>query len=386
MDINKVLALLEKVEGAFSGLYKKLHEDFQHDKTAAQFFFNMHMDEESHLSIVHMEQRIVRASPKVYREPKVNLSEINSCLDNIDKLKREKLGLPELVERLYSLEHCSASSYFIDAIQDTNEDLKEFLLNMGDTCAVHRERVVSFARDLGIKIDDAEKNHSRKVRVGYSDKVTINASIAVRGVDISEGGMFLLTGRSFPIGDPLFLEFTVLQVPITAKAVVQFNIEGVGMGVNFTDIADMDRELIARYVDEHIHEKVQEKDKRVLLVGNADLSDRGTRSYTNGLLASGLKVVDISGFEEAVTALRKGMDLSCLVITFETELDTNYYIYYYLTTLDQYKDLPVLVLTNTQNKLFREKLVSQRRVRLLSRITTSPKRLIEEVKAAVGLE
>ena len=384
MDINKVLALLEKVESAFSGLYKKLHEDFRHDTAAAQFFFNMHMDEESHLSIVRMEQRIVRASPKVFREPKVNLSEINSCLDNVEKLKREKLALPELVERLYSLEHSSAASYFIDAIQDTNEDLKEFLLNLGDTCVVHRERVASFARSLGITIEDVEKGQSRKARVGFSDKVTINSSMAVRGVDISEGGMFLLTGRSFPAGDALTLQFTLLQVPVNVRAVVQFNIEGVGMGVNFTDLAEKELELIAQYVERHIHEQGPEKEKRVLLVGNSDLGDRGTRSYTNGLLGEGFKVVDISGFEETVTALRKGMDLSCIVITFETELDTNYYIYYYLSTLDQYKNIPVLVLMNSQDKRFREKLVRRGRVKLLSKITTSPKRLIEEVRAMAG--
>ena len=384
MDINKALALLEKVESAFSDLYKKLHEDFHHDTAAAQFFFNMHMDEESHRSIVRMEQRIVRASPKVFREPKVNLSELNSCLDIVEKLKREKLALPELIEHLYNLEHSLATSYFIDAIQDTNEDLKEFLVNLGDTCVVHRERVAGFARSLGVKIEEVQKGQSRKARVGFPDKVTINSSMAVRGVDISEGGMFLLTGRSFPTGDPLFLEFTILQVPVTAKAVVQFNIEGVGMGVNFTDLADKDRELIAQYVDRHIHEKGPEKDKRVLLVGNSDLSDSGTLIFTNALLGVGCNVVAISGFEEAVTALRKGMDLSCIVITFETDLDTNYYIYYYLSTLDQYKNVPMLVLTNTQDKVFREKLVRQGRIKLLSRITTSPKHLIEEVKAVIG--
>lgn len=53
-------------------------------------------------------------------------------------------------------------------------------------------------------------------------------------------------------------------------------------------------------------------------------------------------------------------------------------------TLEQYKNLPVLILTNTQDKLFREKLVMQGRAKLLSKLTTSPKRLIEEVKAVVG--
>jgi len=384
MDIYKVLALLEKLESVFSGLYKKLHEDFQQDKAAAEFFFNMHMDEESHLQIVRMEQRIVRASPKVFKEPQINLSEINALFDNIEQLKSTKLSLPEVIERIYILEHSSAVSYFIDAIQDTNEDLKQFLLSLGDTCAAHREKVESFARSLGVAIKEIPDATARKARVGFSDNVIINASLTVRGVDISEGGMFLLTGRSFPTGDALSLRFAILQSPVTVKAVVQFNIPSVGMGVNFTDLSDNDKDLIAVYVEQRIHEKGLEKDRRVLLVGGSDPNAHDMRIYMNGLLGEGYKAVDISGFEDTVNALRKGISLSCIVIACETALDTNYYILHYISTLDNYKDLPVLVLLNSQDKQFREKLIKKGRIKLLSRITTSPKRLIDEVRTLIG--
>ena len=39
MDIYKVLTLLEKLEGDFSGLYKQLHEEYRLNKEAARFFY-----------------------------------------------------------------------------------------------------------------------------------------------------------------------------------------------------------------------------------------------------------------------------------------------------------------------------------------------------------
>ena len=85
-----------------------------------------------------------------------------------------------------------------------------------------------------------------------------------------------------------------------------------------------------------------------------------------------------------MNALRKGMVLSCVVIAFETESDANYNILHYLATLNAYKNVPVLVLINSQDQQFRAKLAKRTGVTLLNGLTTSPKRLVEEVKALIG--
>jgi hypothetical protein len=48
--------------------------------------------------------------------------------------------------------------------------------------------------------------------------------------------------------------------------------------------------------------------------------------------------------------------------------------------MDRYKNLPVLVLTNSQNKDFRATLTRNVATRLLDKTTASPKRLTEEIK------
>jgi CheY-like chemotaxis protein len=381
MNIYKALDVLEKIETELSALYLKLSEEHRLNKEVTDFFMTMHLEEEAHAQTVRMERRIVQSSPKSFREPQINFSEINSLMESIDNLKTTKLELPELIARVYGIESSLGEKYFIDAIKDTNEDLHDFLMQLGDSLTFHVGRVASLAGKLGVNIEDLQNRYLRKARVSYAENVMLNNTLSVRGVDISEGGMFLLAGRTYPPGETLSMQFSVLQAPITTKAKVQFIIDGVGMGVMFEGISESDRELIGRFVAQSIEEKGLEKQKRLLLVGNPALVGRDMRIYVNSLLGAGFKVVDLSGFEEALSFLRKGLDLSCIVLSLDTEKDVNYYLLQVLKTMDRYKDLPVFVLTNSQNKDFRAMLTRNGATKLLDKTTASPKRLTEEINA-----
>ena len=379
MDIYKLLDLLEKVESEISDLYKRLHEKYKLNKDAAEFFQNLHMEEESHVQIIRMERRIIQSAPKVFREAHVNLSEINSILENIANLKTVKLDLPELIGRIYGLESSPAEKYLIEALKESNDELRDFLIQLSSSFDTHAEKVVVFAQKLGVQIEDIQNRYLRKARVGYGEKVFLNQSLAVKGVDISEGGMFLLTGRTFTVGQHLSVQFMVQQVSVTTDAVVQFVIAEVGMGIRFENIQDSDRELIGRYVSGRIEEKGLEKHKRILLVGNSRFGGRDLLNYVNELIGTGSKVLDISAFEDAVNSLRKGLDLSCIILTIENDLDANYFLLQFLPTMDNYKAVPVVVITNNQHKEFRELLLRNGVKSLLVRSTTSPKRLAEVV-------
>jgi CheY-like chemotaxis protein len=171
---------------------------------------------------------------------------------------------------------------------------------------------------------------------------------------------------------------------ITTEAEVQFIVEGVGMGVMFRNMPETDREQIARFVALQIEEKGLEKQKRILLVGSPRLAAQDVRIYVTSLLGAGYKVVDVSGFDETLNFLRKGVELSCIILSIETETDANYYLLQFLPTLDRYKNLPVLAVTNNQNKEFREMLMRKGVKKLLDRPSTSPKRMTEEVNAVTA--
>jgi rubrerythrin len=384
MHITKVFDLLEKIEQNSSDLYRQLRDEYRNDEEISNFFSTLHNEEEGHLQIVRMERRIVQASPKAFSDPHVNVSEINSILENITYLKKTKLELPDLIARIYEIECSMAERYLIDAIKETNDDLRGFLLQLGDTCSHHLDKVAAVAIKLGVKIEDMETRHLRKARVGYGDMVGINKSLAVRGADISEGGMFLLTGRSFPAGEALSLQFSVLQKPVNADAVVQYAVEDVGIGVRFVGLSKQDRHLIKQFVEQRIEARGPDTQKHLLLVGNRRLNTRNINIYTNELLGAGYKVMEVSGVDETINFLRKRRDMSCAIIAIDTETDLNYFALNFLRSMDCYQELPVLVVTNSESREFREDLMHRGVRKILNRISTSPKRLLEEVNTLLA--
>jgi hypothetical protein len=384
MDIYKLLDLLETIERGTSDLYRALQEQHRTNKEAADFFLNLHLEEEAHVQIVRMERRIVKAAPKAFVEPQVNLSEINSLLESIQDLKAQRLELPDVIARIYTIESCMAEKYLIDALKDTNDEIRDFLLQLGGTCSVHFEKVAAFARTLGVQSDEIENRALRKPRVPYPEKVTIDGSLSVRAVDISEGGMFLLTGRNVPEGATVSLQFSLHHVPIRTDAVVQFVLENLGIGLQFSGLQDRNRELIAQYVLQRIEERGLEKQKRVLLVGGARQNGREMRMYMHELIAAGFKVVEVSGFEDALQFLKKRRELDGVVFSIESETDINYYLLNFLCTMDFYQGLRMLVLSNNQGGEFREALTRKGVLPILPRLSTSPKRLAEVLRTALS--
>ncbi len=384
MDIYKVLDLLERVESEVSSLYKKLHDDHQLNKEAADFFLELHFEEESHVQLVQMERRIIQAAPKVFKEIQINLSEINSLLETVANLRNMKLDLPALIGRIYAVECSQSEKYLINALQDANDELREFLVQMSSTFNAHAEKVAAFAAKIGVQIEEIENRYLRKTRVGYGEQILINESEAAKGVDVSEGGMFFLSGRPFQNGDRVSVQFPVSGTSIAADAVVQYLISGVGAGVRFMNIREKDLALIRRYVTQRIEEKGLDKQKKLLLVGFAHEAGRDVRFYSQELIGGDYKVIEISSFEEAVSSLRKGVDISCIILMIENNADPNYYLLQFLPTVDRYKNIPVVVITNNQQKEFREALLRLGVIKQLARSTTTPKRLREEVAVITG--
>jgi PleD family two-component response regulator len=209
----------------------------------------------------------------------------------------------------------------------------------------------------------------------------MNGSILVRGVDISEGGMFVMSGRTFSAGEFVRLQFRILQSPVIADAEVQYSIANVGMGLRFTKIKDENRDLIRRYVEEQLEEKGPEKQKRVLLVGRSSEAGADMRIFTLALIGAGYKVVDAAGFEDAASILRKGFDFSCIILRIESETDINYSLLHLLDSMEHYRNIGLIELTNSEEEGFYEAVLERGVKKLLMRGSTSPKHLFEEVSA-----
>jgi CheY-like chemotaxis protein len=161
-------------------------------------------------------------------------------------------------------------------------------------------------------------------------------------------------------------------------------VEDAGIGVLFTDLPDADRHLITQFVEKRLEARGPDSQKHLLLVGNRRLHARNISIYMNELLGAGYKVMEVSGIDETLDFLRKRRDMDCAIIALDTETDLNYFVLNFLRSIDIYRNLPVLVVTHSQNSEFREDLMHRGVIKILDRISTSPKRLVEEVNAALA--
>ncbi len=79
-------------------------------------------------------------------------------------------------------------------------------------------------------------NSYRDLQVNYEG---YSEEIPVRVPDISTRGMFINTPHQFPQGAVLNVKFILTRsnTEIVARAEVRYNLPGVGVGIEFTDIA-----------------------------------------------------------------------------------------------------------------------------------------------------
>lgn len=74
----------------------------------------------------------------------------------------------------------------------------------------------------------------------------------VRAPDISPKGMFIHIPRAFPEGAVIKVEFVLSRsgLMIKARAEVRYCLPGVGIGVEFVDISDQDRDAIENEIND----------------------------------------------------------------------------------------------------------------------------------------
>jgi hypothetical protein len=70
-------------------------------------------------------------------------------------------------------------------------------------------------------------------RVPFKEYVMINGALRAKAIDISEGGIYVHTGRSFKSGSTVYVSLVLKFMEIEARARVRFSHDGVGMGLRF---------------------------------------------------------------------------------------------------------------------------------------------------------
>jgi len=227
-------------------------------------------------------------------------------------------------------------------------------------------------------------------RVTVVGDVVIDDVIKAKALDLSAGGMFVFTKDLFKKGKvvsvstkDLFEKGKVVSVSIPfeektfiLKAVVKHIVENVGIGLRFFDLDAGQKALINELID-YFHSKPLKSDKKRVIF--ADPNEEYRKSVKGRLILEGFAVFEVSDGADLLKVLEE--EKVDLVITdMSLEKINAFKLLSLMKQIPRYKDIPVLVLSSSNNQDDIERAASAGAVEILTKITTTPHKVCSKVK------
>lgn len=220
-------------------------------------------------------------------------------------------------------------------------------------------------------------------RYPFKKKILVDRSIMIEGIDISEGGLFVHTGRSFKVGSVVSVALPLPSGELMVDATVQHNTPGIGMGLQFCNMPANDRKRLQDFFKSEMTDAqaaAQENKKRVLLVGGNETARRIAKSK---LVLEGFLVLEASTLAET---LKKIVDPppDVVIIDWQDKAIDG------LELLAKIKEDPrccntiKIVLTAVSNQAMREKISKGGADECLAKMDTPPVKLAERIKEIVA--
>ena len=223
----------------------------------------------------------------------------------------------------------------------------------------------------------------RKVeRILIKKEVTINDNLKAQAFDISEGGMYIYTQAEFNSGDLLDLDFDVDGVPIKVKARVQHTQLGVGIGVKFSGLSHEESIKIKRLLErlQHVSPVEVSGKKKVLLIDN---DVRSKSVYKMRLLRDDFTVFEASNYLEAVKLLQESKPDIVVLDLWQEGMD-GLNILQLMQINPDLRIIPVLILSTRNVATDVEKAMALGAKDYLLKMTTTPIKLSEKIRAISG--
>jgi CheY-like chemotaxis protein len=221
----------------------------------------------------------------------------------------------------------------------------------------------------------------KQKRVVLRRHVLINDSIKAMGLDQSEGGLYIHTGRNFPVGSVIDVAVPLEEQPaLTMKAQVRHSQENVGMGVMFLDLSPVQRQLLRNLIAdlEGLGLKPGEDGKKRILLVDDNAANR--RMYKSKLVLDGFTVHEAENGLAALDLLGKEKVDLVLLDLFMEGID-GFKLISIIREKAGWKDVPILVISARSSPADIERALGAGATEFIAKMTTSPAKLSDRVKA-----
>lgn len=222
------------------------------------------------------------------------------------------------------------------------------------------------------------KENRQYHRIPFAVDILVNKAILVKAIDISQGGLYVHTGRAFIPGSVVDVELPLGTQKISVKGSVQHNQNGVGMGIKFVDLNNEHRSAIYEYLHSSEVEgrKSGDSRKRVLLIDEDPMKRRMSKSK---LILEGFSVVDVEDGFSAIRRMEEETPDLVILDLFMQKMD-GFKVLTIIRESPMWKDIPVLIYSSKGGDAIMEKVLAAGATEFLLKMMTSPTKLAEIVK------
>ncbi len=96
--------------------------------------------------------------------------------------------------------------------------------------------------------------HRQYARVTYYSEAELEgldvSRVPCRLSELGAGGAFVEARTNLPVGAQASIRFRLGESMIAAQVEVRYAFQGIGMGLQFTQLSDADKQAIARFVEQ----------------------------------------------------------------------------------------------------------------------------------------
>lgn len=223
----------------------------------------------------------------------------------------------------------------------------------------------------------AKENRRKEKRVPHKEYVFINGVLRAKAIDISEGGIYVHTGRSFKERTEVYVTFILKYVEIEAKAVVRYSDDGVGMGLMFRDLSKEHLDLVRQYIkDTAPEEEGRGRKKKRLLI----MYDRAPlKMHKSELVLRGFTVFELEHHSAVFSRMLPLLPLDLIVLALEMSWQDDFKMLARLMESADFNHIPVVVVSGNCQYKVAHKVMAYGARQFLPRMVTSPKKLASAI-------
>ncbi len=220
-------------------------------------------------------------------------------------------------------------------------------------------------------------------RVKFKKKVLVDNQIMVEALDISESGLFLHTGRSFDDGTTVQVGIPTLpgNFDLVVQATVQHNHSGIGMGLQFVDVDDIQKIKLQKLINSLDEAARKELDGRkiILLAGGSDTARNINKSK---LVLDGFYVLQATNADDVFDILQNETP-DAMVLDWQ---ETSFYSKGLLTQIrqtPQYDNVIIIVLAALTDAYAQREILDAGAERYMAKMDTNPLKLSQTLSKLI---